>query len=887
MSLASKLKQRQLTGHNTPHIIVEALAGTGKEQPVDCLVQTPTGPTAIGRLKAGDVIFSLNGQSQTVLGVFPQGIKPCYKVTFRDGTSTRCGLSHLWIINNKGKYGDSIKIMSLKELLESGLGNGYYKHRIPLCGPVQYPEKTFLIDPYLLGLLIGDGHLSGSSPGLSFNANDQGIIDEVIKLSKKHHLKLAIRNTGPNALQTTLIPENKTIANGPNWIKDELKRLGLNVKSEKKFIPSEYLLGSIEQRKKLLAGLMDSDGHCTANRTGFNTTAKQLVKDIQTLVQSLGGTAIAIAPDTRANYCYPVNVKTNFCPFGFSSKATRWKPSTKNPPSRYIVSIEKQKMCKQVCIKVSSEDSAYLTDNFIVTHNTTTLVEGLKNLIGDKVGIIPSAQQAAIWDCLNLSRGNTSSICFVAFNTTIAEELQRRVPTGCSAMTLHSLGMRAVTSEYGLLPFNDYRSLDILATLLNKPRQRMINSEPEVCVCVDNLVDLCKKTLTEPTEAGLDELCNHFEVDCNGYRSRVYSLVADVMEESKKTPTCIDYNDMIWLPVVKNLLVKTYDLLLVDEAQDLNRCQQELAFKAGRRLVFVGDRHQAIYGFAGADSGSMGHLYEYLIHTVHGCEVLPLTVTRRCSQSVTKEAQRIVSRLECLPEAPEGSVQYTNFGGQDTFAEYQEADVPIQSYRSHVKDDDMIVCRVTAPLIGECFKLIKLGHKANVLGRNISKGLITTINKVKAANIQELRVGIEQWAHAETTKELLRKPPREMRLIAIQDKCDCILALCDGAASVEHVCDRVRDIFSAGYVCPTCNGKQQDEATKCPNCGVNLVPIKGIRLCTIHKAKGLEANRVFFLEPKGATCPHPMAKSKWQVEQEWNLRYVGITRAIKELVYVS
>jgi superfamily I DNA/RNA helicase len=122
---------------------------------------------------------------------------------------------------------------------------------------------------------------------------------------------------------------------------------------------------------------------------------------------------------------------------------------------------------------------------------------------------------------------------------------------------------------------------------------------------------------------------------------------------------------------------------------------------------------------------------------------------------------------------------------------------------------------------------------------------------------------LEDWLHKEQTKENSKRNPSDTRLIALQDRHDCLIAFCEDQTTVAGVVAKIESVFTDDK-----NGT-------------------GIRLSSIHKAKGLENKRVFLLEPEGATVPHPMAKSKWQVEQEWNCRYIAITRAIEELIYVS
>jgi len=323
---------------------------------------------------------------------------------------------------------------------------------------------------------------------------------------------------------------------------------------------------------------------------------------------------------------------------------------------------------------------------------------------------------------------------------------------------------------------------------------------------------------------------------------------------------CIDFNDMIWLPIALNLNVYRYDLLLIDECQDLNRCQQELAVKAGRRLILCGDTKQAIYGFAGADSQSMSRMTTQLKATDRGCQVLPLTVTRRCGKAIVKEAKRIVPDFEAHESCCKGLVHTAKFKdtGDDKVAPLSES-----CYRGYIGDKDMVLCRCNAPLVSECFKFLREGRRANIQGRDVGQGLISTINKMKATDVAHLESKLSDWLQNEQRKENAKRNPSEARLIALQDRHDCLSCFMEEQQTVEEVIKRIKEIFT--------DDKHGE----------------GIKLSSVHKAKGLEAKRVFILQPEGATMPHPMAKSKWQREQEMNLLYVAITRAIEELIYVS
>ena len=503
---------------------------------------------------------------------------------------------------------------------------------------------------------------------------------------------------------------------------------------------------------------------------------------------------------------------------------------------------------------------------------TTTLIGGLQCVQGiephiiiagtnERRVMIPSVQQAKVWDCMKLSAGKVRTIGMCAFNKSIAVEMGRRVPAGVDAMTLHSLGNRAVNNGCGKLKMLEGRVDSLIEFATGTDIWELRRTKTTMLQATKRMVNLCKMNLTDPTPDELDRLSGHYEVEMNGSRSEVYDLVPRVLELCKdvRRDGAFDFDDMVWLPVVLNLPVYRYDLLLVDESQDLNRCQQELAKRAGSRLILCGDPNQAIYGFAGADSQAMSRMETELKATDRGCETIPLMETRRCGKEIVKEAQKIVPDLTAHETNSEGKISFAQYTVDDN----GNARPPEKTYLPTVKAGDMILCRVNAPLVSQCFKLLKLGVKANIQGRDVGQGLISTIKKMKASTIPDLIEKLCRWLDAETAKENAKKFPSESRLIALADRYDCIVCFTDGQTTPDGVVAKIEAVFTDNKDLP------------------------GVRLSSIHKAKGLEAHKVYFLQPKGAGCPHPMAKGEWQVEQEWNLRYVGITRAIEELVWVA
>jgi DNA helicase-2/ATP-dependent DNA helicase PcrA len=527
------------------------------------------------------------------------------------------------------------------------------------------------------------------------------------------------------------------------------------------------------------------------------------------------------------------------------------------------------------------------------TGKTTTLIEGVKQLRGIPSELTPSPQQAAVWESIKLSLSCCNSICMAAFNKGIATRLQELMPPGCQASTLHSLGFRSLGRAFGgKLNMEEYRVANLIAELLERPLKEIRNRDPILLSATDQLVALCKQNLVGGFGDFLDvdwvnelwELADHYEVELEGYAPTVFKLVPQVLSRCASdfnSDRKLDYNDMIWLPLVLDVPIFRNDVLLVDEAQDLNRAQQQLALKAGRRLILCGDPKQAIYGFAGADADSIPRMTRLLGETSRGVTTLPLTVTRRCGHAIVEEARKLVPDFEAWHTNPAGKITYAKFDGPTKCTECKgfghTYDVECEAcsgrgvvriktegggYRSGVKYGDFVVCRTSAPLISQCMRFLSEGKKAKVQGRNVGEGLLKLIDKLDASTVAELIESLHAWYDREVEKVNAHKNPSEAKLIALEDRRDCILLFCEEAKSVAEVIGKISKIFT-------------DEEGE------------GVRLSTIHRVKGLEAKRVFFLQPPGAGVPHPAARSSWQIAQEYNLKYVAITRAIEELIYVS
>ena len=376
-------------GLDKKRLIIGDEPGLGKSESVDALIATPDGFVRMGDISVGQQIFGQDGNIYNVLGVFPQGKLPTYRVHFSDGSSCECSLDHLWNVRdeNRRRRGTGWITKTLKEIVDSGLtlksnpkreASGrtpILKWEIPMCEPVSYGLKGYIIQPYVMGSFIGDGYMSDTSHvSMSLPEDKMFILDKIERWLSPYISVTKRKYDGIYHCDFVNSHEVTDPSHMTNVYMEEIRLFNLDVISGKKFIPKLYMQGSECQRKDLLAGLMDTDGSCIKNRTIFHTTSEQLARDVKELVQSLGGIAIIRRydrTDEGKTPEYQVNIRTNFCPFSDGCyKAESWKPNNRFKVTRYIKSVEYvgEKECQ--CIKTSAPDELYLTDEYIVTHNT-------------------------------------------------------------------------------------------------------------------------------------------------------------------------------------------------------------------------------------------------------------------------------------------------------------------------------------------------------------------------------------------------------------------------------------------------------------------------------------------------------------------------------------
>jgi superfamily I DNA/RNA helicase len=426
---------------------------------------------------------------------------------------------------------------------------------------------------------------------------------------------------------------------------------------------------------------------------------------------------------------------------------------------------------------------------------------------------------------------------FLCFNKSIQTELQERLPEGVEAKTFHALGFGAFFKQ-GIKPkVNKFKVKNIIDSMPVFGRDFQSANQ------LVKLVSLIKGSMTDCTdEDAVLKIIDYYNIQFASALEEKLSIenVCSVIDECIENTNQIDFDDMIWLPLVLDWAWPQFDILFVDEAQDFNEMQRELIVRCttNGRCIIVGDKNQAIYGFRGADSNSIAIFSERLEKMGKTVKYFPMTLTWRCPKSVVKEANRYVKEFNCLDTAEEGAVH-------------------VDSHFNPQKND-IVLCRYNAPLVSAFYDLLSQGKSAYVLGRDMHKGLINEVKNITNKENMSAKEFV-QLARTDFNTKYLRlvNANKQNQANALEDKHKCITVFAGRADTVGGILAEIKRVF---------NSNQKGD----------------IMLSTVHKAKGLEADNVYILTPE--RMPHPKATNP---REERNIIYVAITRAKKNLYYVG
>lgn len=469
--------------------------------------------------------------------------------------------------------------------------------------------------------------------------------------------------------------------------------------------------------------------------------------------------------------------------------------------------------------------------DFVESGNGSAIVEAVAGS-GKTTSLVECARRLSEWD----------NACAVAFNVRIKDELLKRLPAAVPALTLNALSYRAWRAFTGKQQEVDKGKIAALV------RELSDDTNPDFRQGVRRLVDLAKmagvvpsyvKTATQPLAEDEPEtwrgLIDEYGIGFGwgDKDDRAIELARRVLAESVRVGAeRIDFNDQLYLPVVFGADFQQYDWLFVDEAQDLNEIQRVMIERSASkscRLLAFGDPAQAIYGWRGAGRNALPLLRERF-----NAVSLPLSICYRCSKAVVRKAQQFQPAIEWAEDAPEGLVDENATWMPETFL-----------------TTDVILCRNNAPLVKMAFRLLRAGKACKVMGRDIGNGLVALVQRLRATTITELQEKLAKWLAQEVRAVGEEKPEQTM---ALYDRAETLRVFMENARTPAEVKEKIEQLFA-------------DET------GQYLM------LSTVHKFKGLEAPRVFVLNPE-------LIGARGMTQEERNVLYVAVTRARKELYFI-
>lgn len=507
------------------------------------------------------------------------------------------------------------------------------------------------------------------------------------------------------------------------------------------------------------------------------------------------------------------------------------------------------------------------------TGKTFTILEACYRMAGiQRPGIVGSEEQEAIWAAMP-EQYNPASIYMVAFNRKIANVLKDKVPPNVIASTAHGFGKRLLginkigTGKYGVYQKKHNKTFAVMCKLMNLEDKKLLfqKFKGPILFAIAQVVSLLKVnlvTLSEDYDENIkliDDLLMTHGVTLPEFKSQddkefLYLWSIQVYNRNHEFTRCIDFDDMIWMPWRLGLRGRPYEVMFVDERQDLNLAQQELVFTNAKRLIMVGDSNQAVYGFAGADVAASERMNERLAATNRGVKVFPLTYTYRCSKAVVRFNQSIVEDFHYFETNREGGV-------------YQDRET---TFLPKVRLGEMVVCRTNAPLFSCCLQLMVAGIPFRTTITEFFQDILKLIASFDADSIPDLLDHLEDWRERQLAKCTGAK---QDYAIIIEDQVEAIKFACRQVSSVPELLRLLKSVFKI----------KDTDSDDSPDDNYDSGPDpRWIFLTSIHQSKGLEAERVWWL--RHDQVPHPKAKL---IEQEINLRWVAGTRPLLDLILVD
>lgn len=815
------------------NIVVEATAGClGKDTPIlmyDGSIKPVQG------IRVGDKVMGVDSTPRNVLSV-STGIDKLYKIKPVKGDSWICNSQHLLTVydqniarNNKVKKEENqlnplvdypiSKI--LKRPVEKTTG-AKMKLQLQRTG-VDFPEQELPLDPYFVGLWIAEGSKNKNDvSNFSINENDTVLIN-YLENFKFEGEKVSVHKRKERGCYGINVKLRKGRINPIRAIlKNFAKEKGrLN-------IPKEYFINSQENRLNLIAGILDGDGHLDNNNCYQLITKYKEISDLVVfLCRSLGLAAYCCKKIGRIKslnfegeyYSISISGNTNIIPVKVERKKAKERKQIKTV-LRTGFWIEEIGVGKWYGFKVD-KDERFLLGDFTITHN--------------------SGKTHTLKELCNRTKEGTSCL-FMAFNKSIAEELKTKLPTTVECNTFHSMGLRTLMKNFRFRMQLEENKCFSLCMELFDFRKKEYKEKMRYYFALQELWEKIRLSLCEINERNVSALCIEYDLD---YENSMINDLNKINERWRKDCAKIqdnksfkmDFPDMLWIPYnfVDEMNFPKYQVVMLDESQDSFTLQKEILqryIKPRGRFIAVGDSKQLIYNFMGSDLDVFNSI-KRMSNTI----CLPLSVTYRCAKKIVEKANEVFPGTECVPTAIEGVIR-----SGDIF---------------EAESGDFILCRNNYPLVATFIMLLEKGKKASIMGRDFGESLCRLLDGQE--RLDDLYLLLD-----DKVSKLKGKGLSEIAItnnasyMALKEKVSIIEILYKRfPGSFLALKQKIKNIFS-------------DDKT-------------GIILSTIHKSKGLEAKRVFFLNPE--LIPSKFAKTPKALYAEDCLKFVAITRAKEELVY--
>lgn len=813
------------------NIFVSATAGClGK----DVKVLMFDGSTKLSQeICVGDVLMGPDSCPRNVLKI-DSGISNLYEVSPKKGEKWICNDEHIFTVHdqyitrsmrlyNSAKTSDIVD-KHIKEILKFQKNNGEIGHLKLVRTGVEFKEETIPIDPYLLGLWLAEGTKHKGNPYFSICKQDSDIIDYLLSYPLPKGIECKIKDDSENCVQVRFVG-----CGSKNIFREEFKKcideLG-NV-----FIPQNYLINSVENRLRLLAGLIDGDGYKKSDGCCFSISTKweSLGEGIVYLVRSLGlypsykWKRSTIKSRNFEAYYFRIGISghTEIIPNILSRKKASKRKQIKDV---LHTGFSLKPIGKGAWFGFTVDgDNRYLLGDFTITHN--------------------SGKTFTLCKLAEMTPPIKSSI-FLAFNKSIAEELGQRLPRTVKAQTLHSCALSSLCKAFSLnFSLSDSKNFNLAK---EKMEFKGVHPKriPGIIMKVCRLYDLMRFNLVPDDIEAIIALGERYGEDADEELAKraielrmLNKRIADnyfLKGGGGKLP--MDFTDMLYYATqyVHRDDFKQYNVVMLDECQDISPLQFEVVkmCKTPRgRLIAVGDEKQSIYSFMGSNLDSL-----QAIKNAPNTVTLPLSMTYRCAQDIVAEACKVFpDGIVAAPGAAKG------FVGDGTFKDAQEG--------------DFILCRNNAPLVDAFITLLRQGKKCTILGKEFGDELVSLIDSVE--DVWGLEQVLENMI-SKLQKKGVKSPTKCEAYDKLNEKVNVLLSLYEYFGDLETVRSRIYDIFV-------------ENASR------------GITLSTIHKSKGLEADRIFFLQPE--LLPSKYATTELALYAEKCLQFVAITRARKSLIY--